>query len=160
MKLYHASNLLIENPDITFSRDYLDFGKGFYLTSLQDQALKYAQRFIRRRQEAWINTYEFLFDVDKWKVLEFKSYDREWLDFVSECRAGKDTTDYDIVIGGIANDKVIQTLDRYFNGELSAEDTLGLLIFEKPNNQFCIRSQELIDKCLCHIESKKYGGRE
>ena len=84
-----------------------------------------------------------------------RSYDLEWLQFVSKCRAGEDDSNYDIVIGGIANDKVIQTLDRYFAGELSVEATIGLLKYEKPNNQICIRSQILIDECLTHIESKK-----
>lgn len=155
MKLYHSSYTSVNSPDILHSRDYLDFGKGFYLTSLEDQAVKYAQRFIRRRQNAWLNSYEFIFDYDKWKVLEFKAYDKAWLDFVSKCRAGEDKTDYDIVIGGIANDKVIQTLDRYFEGELSVEDTLGLLKYEKPNNQYCIRSQRMLDECLKYIESRK-----
>lgn len=155
MKLYHSSYTSVNSPDILHSRDYLDFGKGFYLTSLEDQAVKYAQRFIRRGQNAWLNSYEFIFDDDKWKVLEFKAYDKAWLDFVSKCRAGEDKTDYDIVIGGIANDKVIQTLDRYFEGELSVEDTLGLLKYEKPNNQYCIRSQRMLDECLKYIESRK-----
>lgn len=74
---------------------------------------------------------------------------------MSKCRAGEDDTDYDIVIGGIAKDKVIQTLDRYFEGELSEDVTLGLLKFENPNNQYCIRSQYMIDKCLKHLESKQ-----
>ncbi len=34
------------------------------------------------------------------------------------------------------------------------EETLGLLIYEKPNNQFCIRSQKMLDECLKHIESR------
>ena len=62
MKLYHSSNTSVTKPDIVHSRDYLDFGKGFYLTSLQDQAVKYAQRFMRRQQNAWLNSYEFIFD--------------------------------------------------------------------------------------------------
>lgn len=155
MKLFHSSNLPVELPDTSHSRDYLDFGKGFYLTSLYDQAVKYAQRFIRRQQTAWLNTYEFVFNPAEWKVLEFNSYNKSWLDFVSKCRAGHDDSDYDIVIGGIANDKVIQTLDRYFEGELSEDATLGLLKYEKPNNQYCIRSQRLLDKCLKHIESQQ-----
>lgn len=74
---------------------------------------------------------------------------------MAKCRAGKDETDFDLVIGGIANDKVIQTLDRYFDGELSENDTLGLLKFKKPNIQYCIRSEKMLDECLKHIESKK-----
>ncbi|MDE6007520.1 MAG: DUF3990 domain-containing protein [Muribaculaceae bacterium] len=155
MKLYHSSNAAINCPDIVHSRDYLDFGKGFYLTTLYDQAVKYAQRFIRRQQNAWLNTYEFNFNPHEWKVRKFDSYDKEWLDFISKCRVGEDDTDYDIVIGGIANDKVIQTLDRYFEGELTSEQALGLLRYEKPNNQFCIRSQKLLDECLIYIESQQ-----
>ena len=33
MKLYHSSTVKVENPDLEHSRDYLDFGKGFYLLS-------------------------------------------------------------------------------------------------------------------------------
>lgn len=155
MILYHSSNLRVERPDTEHSRDYLDFGKGFYLTSLYDQAVKYAQRFIRRQQDAWLNAYNLTFNPAEWKVMEFEAYNKQWLDFVSKCRAGEDETDYDIVIGGIANDKVIQTLDRYFEGELSEEDTLGLLKYEKPNNQYCIRSQKMLDNCLKHINSQQ-----
>lgn len=155
MRLYHSSNLLVSKPDTLHSRDYLDFGKGFYLTTIYNQAEKYAQRFIRRQQEAWINSYEFIFEPTDWNILEFVSYDKAWLDFVSKCRSGEDESNYDLVIGGIANDKVIQTLDRYFEGELSEKEALGLLKYEKPNNQYCIRSQRMIDACLTHIDSTR-----
>lgn len=155
MKLYHSSTVLVEQPDTIHSREYLDFGKGFYLTSIYDQAERYAQRFVRRNRDAWLNSYEFDFVNSDWKVLQFDSYNREWLQFVSKCRAGEDDTDYDLVIGGIANDKVIQTLDRYLEGELSESDTLGLLKYEKPNIQYCIRSQRMLDQCLTFIESHK-----
>lgn len=153
MKLYHSSNVSVVKPDIIHSRNYLDFGKGFYMTSIHEQAVKYAQRFIRRQQDAWINSYEFEFDPLEWKILEFNSYDKTWLKFVANCRAGKDISNFDLIIGGIANDKVIQTLDRYFDGELSEIETLGMLRYERPNIQYCIRSQEMLDKCLKHIES-------
>ena len=58
MKLYHSSNVIVEFPDTMHSRNYLDFGRGFYLTSLYDQAIRYAQRFKRRVQTAWLNTYK------------------------------------------------------------------------------------------------------
>ena len=74
---------------------------------------------------------------------------------MSKCRSGKDDTDFDLVIGGIANDKVIQTLDRYFAGELSQDQALGLLKYERPNIQYCICSQKMIDECLKHLESKQ-----
>lgn len=155
MRLYHSSTVSVSQPDTLHSCDYLDFGKGFYLTSIYDQAVKYAQRFLRRRRDAWLCIYEFECELSEWKVLKFESYDKEWLRFISKCRAGNDDSDFDIVIGGIANDKVIQTLDRYFEGELSEDDTLGLLKYEKPNIQYCIRSQRMLDQCLKHLESKQ-----
>lgn len=51
MKLYHSSDVSVEIPDIIHSCDYLDFGKGFYLTSIHEQAVKYAQRFLRRHMD-------------------------------------------------------------------------------------------------------------
>ena len=156
MKLYHSSNVIVEHPDTHHSRLYLDFGKGFYLTSIYNQAERYAQRFKRRGQQAWLNTYELADNLDeKWNVKIFNSYDKDWLDFIAQCRDGLEIGDYDIIIGGIANDKVITTLDRYFSGEISQTDALGLLRFEKPNIQYCIRSEKLIQECLTYIESKQ-----
>lgn len=155
MKLYHSSDVLVTQPDTVHSRDYLDFGRGFYLTSIHEQAVRYAQRFLRRQKEAWLNSYAFEFEAAEWKIIIFDKYDKEWLNFVANCRAGNDDTNFDLVIGGIANDKVIQTLDRYFEGELSEKETLGLLRYEKPNIQYCIRSQKMLDECLKHIESKQ-----
>lgn len=153
MILYHSSNVSVPIPDTLHSRDDLDFGKGFYLTPIKKQAISYAQRFQRRMQDAWLNIYELSYDPKQWKVKIFYSYDNDWLDFISECRAGKDHFDYDIVIGGIANDKVIRTLDRYFQGEISVSQALGLLKYEKPNLQYCIRTQDMLDKCLKHLKS-------
>mgnify|MGYP006328863893 FL=1 len=156
MKLYHSSNVVVEFPDTLHSRNYLDFGRGFYLTSLYEQAVRYAQRFKRRGQQAWLNTYEFSFDDDsQWKIMKFDSYDEQWLDFVAQCRDGKDVGDYDMVIGGIANDRVILTLDRYFTHEISQEEALGLLRFEKPNIQYCIRTERMLRECLTYINSEQ-----
>lgn len=155
MLLYHSSTVVVERPDTSHSRPYLDFGQGFYLTTIPEQAQKYAERFIRRHKPAWVNSYELSDDLSSWKIRRFDSYDREWLDFISMCRAGRDTSDYDMVIGGIANDKVILTLDRYFAGELSQEDALGLLKFEHPNIQYCIRSDKMLNGCLTYLGSRQ-----
>lgn len=156
MKLYHSSNIIVEFPDTMHSRNYLDFGRGFYLTSLYDQAIRYAQRFKRRGQTAWLNTYKISLSEKKlWKIKRFETYDKDWLDFVAQCRNGNDIGDYDMIIGGIANDRVIMTLDRYFSNEISQEEALGLLRFEKPNIQYCIRSERMLQECLTYIESKQ-----
>lgn len=117
--------------------------------------MKYGERFKRRKREAWLSTYEFDVNPDDWKILRFEAYDRNWLQFVAKCRAGEDNSDYDLVIGGIASDQVIRTIERYFAGELSEDEALGLLKYEKPNNQYCIRSQRMLDECLKHGKSEK-----
>ncbi|MBP5418423.1 MAG: DUF3990 domain-containing protein [Bacteroidales bacterium] len=155
MRLYHSSNMIVAHPDTSHSRNYLDFGRGFYLTSIYEQAEKYGLRFKRRGQQAWLNTYELSDDVAQWNVKRFDAYDKEWLDFISQCRAGEDIGDYDMVVGGIANDRVIITLDRYFAGEISQDETLGLLRYEKPNIQYCIRSERMLNECLTYIDSKQ-----
>lgn len=156
MKLYHSSNVIVEFPDTKHSRRYLDFGCGFYLTSLHEQAIRYAQRFKRRGQQAWLNTYEFsIRDESQWSIMRFDTYDKNWLEFVAQCRDGNDVGDYDMIIGGIANDRVILTLDRYFAREISQEDALGLLKFEKPNIQYCIRSERMLQECLTYIQSEQ-----
>ena len=156
MKLYHSSNMIVEYPDTQHSRKYLDFGCGFYLTSIYDQAVRYAQRFKRRKQQAWLNTYEFtISDESQWNILRFDTYDSRWLDFVAQCRDGNDIGDYDMIIGGIANDRVILTLDRYFANEISQEEALGLLKFEKPNVQYCIRSEKMLRECLTYLNCEQ-----
>jgi hypothetical protein len=155
MMLYHSSNVVVEHPDTQHSRQYLDFGRGFYLTTIYDQAVRYAQRFKRRGLSACLNTYELTNNIERWKILSFDSYDKDWLDFVARCREGETVGNYDMIVGGIANDKVIMTLDRYFMGEISQEEALGLLKYEEPNIQYCIRSERMMDECLTYIGSER-----
>lgn len=82
MKLYHSSTLKIERPDLKHSRDYLDFGKGFYLTSLREQAVSYAERFILRGRPAVMNVYDMAEELSNLKVKLFEAYDEDWLNFV------------------------------------------------------------------------------
>lgn len=155
MKVYHTSATTVEHPDTEHSRDFLDFGKGFYVTTLREQAVKYAQRFLLRGKQAWLNTYELSPDNGTYTVKTFHSYDAEWLDFVTECRKGHDGTDYDIVAGGIANDKVFRTIDLYFAGDIGKDEALRRLKYEKPNHQICIRSQQALDEMLTFLSSQQ-----
>ena len=41
MILFHGTTEIIEKPNVSFSKSYLDFGKGFYLTTYQKQAEKW-----------------------------------------------------------------------------------------------------------------------
>ena len=48
IELFHTSPQKITEPDTRHSRTNLDFGRGFYLTSFKDQAIRYAGRFSDR----------------------------------------------------------------------------------------------------------------
>lgn len=83
--------------------------------------------------------------------MKFESYSEEWLDFILKCRTGKDTTDYDIVIGGVANDKVFNTVELYFDNLIDKTEAVRCLRYEKPNLQICFRTQKALDEYL-HYE--------
>jgi len=121
MKLYHASAIVVDNPDVFHSRANLDFGKGFYLTSLREQAVKYAGRFLFRQRTAFINEYVLDEGLQDVSMKRFERYDGEWLDFVGRCRKGMNREKFDIIEGGVANDKVFNTIDLYFSGMMSRE---------------------------------------
>lgn len=154
MKVYHASKFIIKSPDIYHSRDLLDFGKGFYLTSLVEQAKNYAQRFLFLGDKAYLNQYILDENLDReYKIKEFIGYNEEWLDFVALCRIGKQTNKFDMVTGGIADDKVFNTIDLYFSGNISKEEALKRLKFIHPNHQICILNQDILNKHLHFLQS-------
>ena len=126
MRLYHASIMAVEHPDVEHSRPNLDFGRGFYLTAIHDQALRYAERFTRRGKPAFVSEYELDEEVKDFVVKRFEDYDEEWLDYVAVCRhGGTPEQQYDAVEGGVANDRVFNTVDLYFAGVITKSEALG-----------------------------------
>ena len=145
MLIYHASDVIVDKPDTVHSRSNLDFGKGFYATVIKEQAERYAQRFILRNRKGILNVYEYTPD-ENLNIKSFESYDSEWLDFVAACRMGEDVyKQFDVICGGIANDRVFNTLDLYFSNQMTKEEALKRLIFEKPNQHLCFTNQTAID---------------
>ncbi len=59
MTLYHGSYLEITEPDLVHSRKNVDFGRGFYVTPLYDQAAKWCSKFKCRGKDGMISRYEF-----------------------------------------------------------------------------------------------------
>ena len=155
MILYHGSYMEIPAPDLLHSRENVDFGRGFYTTPLYAQAVKWCEKFKRRNKNGIISRYKFNETAcQKLKVLKFNSYSDEWLDFILKCRTGNDITDYDIVIGGVANDKVFNTVELYFDHLIDKREAIRRLRYEKPNLQICFRTQKAVDDCL-HYEGSE-----
>ena len=159
LKLFHGSNMSVPNPKADYGRDSLDFGKAFYLTDVQEQAEKWAH-IVSSRKEIGIPTVsQYLLDdkaiiESNYRRLVFNAYDLAWLDFVCANRKGSTLwNSYDIIEGGIANDKVIDTVEAYIDGFITVEQALNQLRLHKPKNQIAIINQEIINRHLIFTES-------
>jgi hypothetical protein len=126
MKLYHGSNIEIVNPDLNIGREKVDFGKGFYTTTIKDQAEKWAINKIAQDKINGIQSIsivsEYEFTENEWLFEKtFNGYNEDWLMFVTECRR----TDlpsinhgYDVIRGNIADDNVVKTINDWFKTRL------------------------------------------
>jgi hypothetical protein len=164
MKVYHGSTIIVREPLANVGRRNLDFGEGFYVTDLREQAISWAQRPSNRGKAMILNAYEL--DLDKiiaagYRFKQFDAYDTTWLEFVVANRRGlNEWKNYDIIEGGIANDRVFNTIELYIAGLTPQEGALKRLQYEQPNNQICILNQEIIDKFLHFIEAVEIGKEE
>lgn len=161
IKLFHGSYTEVSSPLVKLGRNKVDFGQGFYLTKLQSQAEAWARVISERkgkRAKAVLSV--FSLDIDKlksnnYRIKKFESYNIEWLEYVIDCRRGGSLQEqYDIVEGGVANDNVIDTVEDYENGIITAEQALGQLKYKAVNHQICILNQEIVDKYLTFVSSR------
>lgn len=83
MRLYHGSAQVIERPDVHHSRNNLDFGQGFYLTSYFDRAANWARRkSLMGKSQVTVNEYELNEELSDINVLSFGAADAAWVKFV------------------------------------------------------------------------------
>ena len=146
MIVYHGTTLEIQKPDIMHSKAYLDFGIGFYTTTFRDQAERWAYRKgMRLAKSAIVNVYE-IGDMSGYRVKKFNDTDKEWLQFVVDCRNGRDLyKEYDAVIGSVANDDVFKCVSMYMDNIWDEERTLKELRYYQKNDQIAFLTQEIID---------------
>ena len=152
MIVYHGGTDKVEHPKVEVSRENLDFGKGFYITDIKQQAEEWAKRISDRRRLPWvINAYSLNIDsvLSNFRCKIFRDYNGEWLDFIVESRLGnKPWLKYDYIDSGVANDRVIDTINLYMADLMTRDVAIGRLAEHRPNNQMCILNQEIIDKYL------------
>lgn len=160
MTVYHGSYVSVPQPLAKIGRNNLDFGKGFYVTNIRKQAEAWAI-VVAGRKGRNVKPIVSVFHFDKEQAqadgIRFKVFDAyniEWLDYVVSCRKGQDYSHvYDVVEGGVANDNVIDTVEDYEKGVITAEQALGQLKYKNVNHQLCILSQLVIDQYLHFVES-------
>ena len=81
MKLYHGSNILIDKIDLSKSKPNKDFGRGFYLSDNEEQALEMAKfKTLTLGGEPLISVFEFdenIITNNTLKVKVFQDYSEE-----------------------------------------------------------------------------------
>lgn len=154
LTVYHGSTEKVETPICRFGRKNLDFGQGFYVTDIREQAVTWANNMSRNRNmPALLNRYhldrEAILKQAKCKI--FTAYDEEWLTFIIGNRSGEDLAQkYDYVEGGVANDRVIDTINLYMAGLIDSTSALRELSKHQPNNQICILNQDIVNNYLIY----------
>ena len=157
MILYHGSNIAIDVIDLSKCRPNKDFGQGFYLTDIKEQAVKMSQRTARiYGGNPVVSAFSFdetIFTNGELIVKEFDSPTEEWARFVIANRDRKRTfveednnkdCRYDVVIGPVANDD-IALLFRQFEDELIDIDTLveGMK-YKKLTRQYSFHTERAV----------------
>lgn len=147
--LYHGSNLAVDEPRLIGQTRGLDFGAGFYLTTNEAQAARFSEIVINRRKSgiATVSVYEFNMEVvdSTLSVRRFESADAEWLRFVTDNRLKTyEGVSYDVVIGAVANDTVMPTIQAYLGGFLNEEAALITLKTSRLVDQVCLKSEKAL----------------
>lgn len=154
LHLYHGSNQIVGKPALITQNHTLDFGYGFYTTLNENQAQDFAQKVVIRQGKGTPIVNVYLFDekaLSDCSVLEFKSPNGAWLDFVCKNRNGTyKGQKYDLIKGPVANDDVYRTVTLYLSGLLSRTSTLKALKVKKLYNQIVFASE----KALLYLKFK------
>jgi hypothetical protein len=146
LTLYHGSNAAFDSVDLEKSKDRRDFGRGFYLTSLKQQAIDWALTMKRRFASESCYVYTFEFKVDSsLKIKPFTGLTVEWLEFVKLNRTlGGTQHSFDVVSGPVANDDTFRTIALYIEGDYTAEQAIEKLRHAHPNNQVSLHTVETL----------------
>lgn len=150
MIVYHGSTEIVRQPDVTHSFRALDFGRGFYVTTVEEQA----ERWARRKADlmggkAVVNRYRMSGGTDGLRVRTFPDDLLEWIDFVCDCRDEKPVwQEYDLIIGKVADDKVFRVVDMYHAGIWDKERALREIRVYPNYDQIAFITRTAIDRLL------------
>lgn len=145
MILYHGSNTDIACIDLTKCRPFKDFGRGFYLTTVEQQASLMAKRTARiAGGKPYVNVYEIADDFAQIPLLNVLNFGHEpseqWAKFVIANRDPSNNMtgierEYDIVIGPVANDDIALLFAQYKNGFIDLDVLKKGLTYRQLTNQ-------------------------
>lgn len=159
MILYHGSNVDIQNISLSACRPYKDFGRGFYLTDIPEQAERMAERVARiYGGEPVLNIYEIddsFLDSSSLRIKNFgEETTEDWARFVmnNRNRGFENYSDplcnfdskYDIVIGPVADDNMAMLFRQYEEKIIDFDTLLKGMIYKKTSSQYSFHTPAAI----------------
>lgn len=135
MILFHGSNVKVTSIDLCKSKPFKDFGKGFYLSDVESQAIDMANfKHSVLGGVPLVSRFEFDREgllASRLSIKIFEDYSDEWLDFVIANREGRKVDKHDFVYGPIADDKVGMQLRKFKDGTIDRHELLERLKYVK-----------------------------
>jgi len=149
MRVYHGSDVHIDEIDLSKSGNFKDFGRGFYVTNIfkhaQSRAVDIAQA---NGTQPVITEFEYLEEYPVTmglKIKKFEAISEEWVDFIvmnRNRRISHPAHSFDIVEGAIANDWVTMQIDRYIKGKISTKKLIEKIKYRELTHQICFCTSE------------------
>ncbi len=147
--LYHGTDSDFAEIDLKKSLERRDFGTGFYTTTISSQAERWALN--KKARNSSEHAYVYVYEAEIPDTIAVKSFDGlslEWLELVRANRQhGGVQHNFDVVIGPVANDDTMLTVNRFIQGIYTAEEALERLRFSKANDQVSFHTNAAIS-CL------------
>lgn len=154
MILYHGTNIDFDSIDLEKGNAHRDFGRGFYLTDILQQAQKMAVRRCEQTEKGMpvVQAYQFdehlLYDGDL-KVKTFSRPTEEWAMFVYNNRTKRVFKhDYDIVVGPVADDGVAYQLNLFKQKLISITQLVSELEYKRLNSQYYFGTSRAVETLI------------
>lgn len=166
---YHGSPCNFDVADVYHSKEYKDFGSGFYLGpqygSAKDWALKYGLCDL-----GFVHYYIVPIETyNKFNSHRFQKSSEKWLDFVIANRTGKvlkEYSGYDLISGDTADahaqvlvDSYIEQVKVFGENPLLKKQLLHNLRVDILPYQICVKAEDCLScfKKLAVVEVRKNG---
>ena len=157
MILYHGSKSGINGKIRPISRETCDFGKGFYMGDKPDQPKGLIAAYPNNK------FYEIEYNVDGLKEKNFKddyTSQIDWALYIAFNRAPEQmsqyeklceryksyNSDYDIIVGVIADDKMTQVMNLFFAGTMCDKAFIEALQYVKLGKQYVLKTDNACKK--------------
>jgi len=166
MIVFHGSNIAIEHIDLDLCKPYKDFGKGFYTTELERQAVNMAKRTVKQFggkpyvtqftvddaefQNCVLIKKIFTAPTNEWALFVINNRNRNY-DDIAGANCNLDNK-YDIVIGPVANDDLRFLFDLFEDKILTINELSKRLEYKKLTSQISFHSVKAV-RLLNKIEA-------